>query len=87
MTAADPHDHATRAASFSHGADVYAVARPSYPDAAVDFLVPPGAQRVLDLAAGTGKLTASLVARGLDVVAVEPSEPMLERLTETLPGV
>ncbi|WP_425956523.1 class I SAM-dependent methyltransferase [Xylanimonas sp. McL0601] len=87
MTAPDPHDHATRAASFSQGADVYAAVRPSYPDVAVDFLLPAGARRVLDLAAGTGKLTAALVARGLDVVAVEPSEPMLERLISALPGV
>jgi SAM-dependent methyltransferase len=81
------HDHATRAASFSRGADVYDATRPGYPDAAVEFLVPTGARRVLDLAAGTGKLTASLVARGLDVVAVEPSAPMLGRLRATLPGV
>ncbi|GAB2476602.1 class I SAM-dependent methyltransferase [Xylanimonas ulmi] len=83
----NPHDHATRAASFSLGADLYAAVRPNYPAAAVDYLVPTGARRVLDLAAGTGKLTASLVARGLDVVAVEPSEPMLSRLTDALPGV
>lgn len=82
-----PHDHATRAASFSVGADNYAAVRPSYPDQAVDFLLPAGARRVLDLAAGTGKLTASLVARNLDVVAVEPSTPMLARLQATLPGV
>jgi SAM-dependent methyltransferase len=82
-----PHDHATRAASFSAGAENYAAVRPSYPDEAVDFLLPAGARRVLDLAAGTGKLTASLVARDLDVVAVEPSVPMLAQLHAALPGV
>ncbi|QAY68664.1 class I SAM-dependent methyltransferase [Xylanimonas protaetiae] len=87
MSLPDPHDHATRAASFSTGASSYAAVRPSYPDAAVDFLVPAGTRRVLDLAAGTGKLTASLVARDLDVVAVEPSAPMLAQLEAALPGV
>ncbi|KFD43326.1 hypothetical protein IU11_12480 [Cellulosimicrobium sp. MM] len=72
----DPGSRADRAASFEHGAAQYASTRPSYPDAAVDWLVPDGAHRVLDLAAGTGKLTERLVARGLDVVAVEPSDAM-----------
>ncbi|MGW6266034.1 class I SAM-dependent methyltransferase [Cellulosimicrobium funkei] len=82
----DPGSRADRAASFEHGAAQYASTRPSYPDAAVDWLVPDGAHRVLDLAAGTGKLTERLVARGLDVVAVEPSDAMRDRLAETVPG-
>jgi 16S rRNA A1518/A1519 N6-dimethyltransferase RsmA/KsgA/DIM1 with predicted DNA glycosylase/AP lyase activity len=41
---------------------------------------------VLDLAAGTGTLTRSLVARGLDVVAVEPLPGMRERLAAEAPG-
>src|SRR5919107_6440384 len=60
-------------------ADVAAVddrGRPEYPPAAVERIVAelgaePGA-RVLDLGAGTGKLTRPLLAAGLDVVAVEP---------------
>ncbi|KQP97646.1 MULTISPECIES: class I SAM-dependent methyltransferase [unclassified Rathayibacter] len=43
--------------------------------------------RVVDLGAGTGKFTASLVARGLDVTAVEPDRKMLARLSENLPTV
>jgi SAM-dependent methyltransferase len=43
--------------------------------------------RAVDLGAGTGKFTASLVARGLDVTAVEPDTAMLERLTAQLPSV
>ncbi len=82
-----PHDHATRAASFDSGADTYAAVRPTYPDQAVDFLVPRGALRVLDLGAGTGTFTVSLVARGLDVVAVDPSTAMLKQLTAALPTV
>lgn len=51
----------------------YERSRPGYPAEAVDALVKalPG-RDVIDLAAGTGKLTRDLLARGLDVVAVEP---------------
>ena len=66
----------TRAGSFGAAADVYDRARPSYPADAVRWALPLGAQRVLDLGAGTGKLTAVLLDLGLDVVAVEPSEQM-----------
>jgi SAM-dependent methyltransferase len=40
---------------------------------------------VLDLGAGTGKLTTRLVERGLDVVAVDPIPDMLELLSASLP--
>ena len=43
--------------------------------------------RVLDLAAGTGKLTRQLLARDLDVVAVEPGGEMRAVLERELPGV
>jgi ubiquinone/menaquinone biosynthesis C-methylase UbiE len=74
------------AASFDRAADVYERARPEYPAEAVDWLVPTGARTVLDLGAGTGKLTRALVARGLEVIAVDPSPKMLEQLTASLPG-
>jgi len=82
----DQH-RADRAASFERGAAVYAATRPSYPDDAVAWCVPAGARDALDLAAGTGKLTASLVARGLAVVAVEPSDAMRGELVAALPDV
>jgi SAM-dependent methyltransferase len=65
--------HPAAAAGFGRGAAAYERGRPGYPDAAVDRLVAavPG-RRIVDLAAGTGKLTRALVARGCDVVAVEP---------------
>lgn len=66
----------TRRMSFGSAADFYAVGRPSYPPAAIDWILPPAPRRVLDLAAGTGRLTERLVERGLDVVAVEPSDEM-----------
>jgi len=77
----------TRAASFGAAADAYERARPSYPEAAIDWILPRGARRVLDLGAGTGKLTRHIHARGLDVVAVEPSEGMRAQLSRGLPDV
>jgi SAM-dependent methyltransferase len=74
-----------RARSFGAAVEAYERARPGYPDAAVDWLLPAGARTVLDLGAGTGKLTRSLVARGLDVVALEPLTEMRETLAATVP--
>ena len=62
-------------------------AGPSYPPAAIDWLLPEHATRVLDLGAGTGKLTRQLRERGLDVIAVEPSAGMREQLRRAVPGV
>ena len=83
----DPDRHAQHAAAFTQHADEYAAVRPGYPEAAVALLVPSDAHAVLDLAAGTGKLTATLVARGLHVVAVEPAEGMRRELVARLPQV
>lgn len=81
---------ARAAAGFAEGGR-YDRARPGYPAEAVDALVAaldvrPGAP-IVDLAAGTGKFTRELVARGLDVVAVEPVAGMRETLVGALPGV
>lgn len=65
-----------RALSFGAAADAYAVARPTYPVEAVEFVLPAGARRVLDLGAGTGKLTSVLLDLGLEVVSVEPDDAM-----------
>ncbi len=54
--------------SFGAQAAAYERGRPSYPPEAIDWLLPPNARDVLDLGAGTGKLTTRLVERGLDVV-------------------
>jgi SAM-dependent methyltransferase len=75
----------TRSLSFGAEAAAYERGRPSYPPEAIDWLLPRGARDVLDLGAGTGKLTTRLVERGLSVVAVDPIPEMLEVLSNSLP--
>lgn len=82
---------AAAARRFGDVAACYERGRPDYADEAVDDLVDraglcPGAQ-VFDLGAGTGKLTRQLVARGLGVVAVEPSPGMRAQLRAAAPGI
>jgi SAM-dependent methyltransferase len=77
---------ARQAASFDNAAEVYEKARPEYPAEAVDWLIPDGAQVVLDLGAGTGKFTKALAARGLEVIAVDPAPKMLEQLSASIPS-
>ncbi len=74
-----------RSLSFGAEAAAYERGRPSYPPEVIDWLLPPDAVDVLDLGAGTGKLTTRLVERGLDVVAVDPIPEMLELLSNSLP--
>ena len=58
----------------------YAMHRPSYPDVAVEWALRPVRRRkmvrVLDLAAGTGRLTEALQRANVDVIAVEPDPQM-----------
>jgi SAM-dependent methyltransferase len=94
----EPHDASVHpsAKAFGDAAEIYDRVRPGYPPEAIDWLtrvldLGPG-RIVLDLAAGTGKLTVPLLATGAPVVAVEPSEGMLAVLrrvapeAESLPG-
>jgi ubiquinone/menaquinone biosynthesis C-methylase UbiE len=72
--------HRIAAKGFSEGAAAYERGRPGYPKAAIDWLderlgLGSGAE-VVDLAAGTGKLSGALRAAGAEVVAVEPLERM-----------
>jgi SAM-dependent methyltransferase len=75
-----------RATSFGAVAEEYDRWRPSYPTSALDWLAPAAPARVADVGAGTGKLTQLLLARGLDVDAVEPDERMLAVLGRNNPG-
>ncbi|HEY6416646.1 MAG TPA: class I SAM-dependent methyltransferase [Acidimicrobiales bacterium] len=82
---------APQAARFGDVADRYERARPLYPESALSELAArcgmgPGTA-VLDLGAGTGKLSRQLVAVGADVVAVEPAAGMRRRLESEVPGV
>ena len=81
-----------RARSFGSVAGGYSAVRPGYPDDVVAFALggaegPSRRLRVLDLAAGTGLLTAPIAAAGHDVVAVEPAAGMLAELASHLPSV
>ena len=77
--------------SFELVADVYERARPEYPPEAVAWLAEnlglAAGRTVLDLGAGTGKLTRALVPTGARVIAVEPGERMLAELRRAVPGV
>ena len=76
--------------SFDQVAELYERARPTYPEGAVDWLV--GRLRIgprstlLDLGAGTGKLTRALVPRAARVIAVEPGPEMLAQLRRAAPA-
>jgi SAM-dependent methyltransferase len=84
----EPGERLRHASSFGVVAGAYAEHRPDYARAAVRWALEPAAGlRVLDLGAGTGKLTATLVAVGADVTAVEPDPAMLTELRRALPDV
>ena len=73
---------------FASVADAYERGRPEYPPAVVEALITelgisPGAP-VLDLAAGTGKLSRALLAAGLDVTAVEPQDSLRRVLSASI---
>jgi SAM-dependent methyltransferase len=90
-----------RGASFGAVAGEYDEHRPEYPEAAVRWCLAPALEsgasepsgadvsglRVLDLGAGTGKLTGVLARLGPEVTAVEPDQQMLTELRRQLPGI
>lgn len=83
--------HEVAEQGFGAEAATYDRARPSYPPEAAAWLISalgigPGRQ-VVDLAAGTGKLTALLADAGADLVAVEPVAGMRALLRQRLPGI
>jgi SAM-dependent methyltransferase len=84
----DRDDRLLLSSSFGTAAVAYADHRPDYAQAAVGWALQfaPG-PRVLDLGAGTGKLTGSLLAIGAEAIAVEPDPAMLNQLRQALPTV
>ncbi|MFB7213886.1 class I SAM-dependent methyltransferase [Streptomyces sp. NPDC056255] len=84
----DRDEQLLHASSFGAAAVAYAEHRPDYVQDAVGWALEPApGPRVLDLGAGTGKLTATLAATGAEVVAVEPDPAMLAELRRSLPAV
>jgi SAM-dependent methyltransferase len=77
--------------AFELVADVYERARPEYPAEAVAWVAEQldlrAGRTVLDLGAGTGKLTRTLVDTGATVIAVEPGAAMLRQLEVAVPGI
>lgn len=79
---------------FGEVADLYDQHRPAYPVRLIDDLADlaelDGSQAVLEVGAGTGKATLMFAARGIPVVAVEPSVEMAaiaRRNCSAYPGV
>jgi SAM-dependent methyltransferase len=91
VTRADVHPSAAQGFGASAAVEAYERGRPTYPAEAVAYLierlaVAPGSV-LIDLAAGTGKLTRLLVPTGAELIAVEPVAAMRARLIEILPQV
>ena len=101
MNVVDVDEWKRRGASFGAVAGEYDEHRPEYPEAAVRWCLAPALEsgasepsgadvsglRVLDLGAGTGKLTGVLARLGAEVTAVEPDQQMLTELGRQLPGI
>lgn len=75
------------ARSFGAAADAYERGRPGYPSAVAEWLAPDPVTLAVDVGAGTGKFTRTLLPRAAEVMAVDPDAAMRARLTDVLPGV
>lgn len=81
----DPASDA-RATSFGLQAGAYDRGRPEYPAEAVAWLLG-DSREVIDVGAGTGKLTRAIAAAGRSVTAVDPDATMLATLTKNSAGI
>ncbi len=81
MSTADP-----RALSFGDAAASYQRGRPDYPTELVEWLVG-DARQIVDVGAGTGKLTGVMLGLGHELTAVDPDPRMLDALSEKYPQV
>src|ERR1700679_130892 len=76
-----------RAMSFGAIAEDYDGLRPQASQQAVDWLVPSNCEVAVDVGAGTGLFTRTLVGKAARVIAVEPDARMRKVLTDRSPGV
>jgi SAM-dependent methyltransferase len=88
---AEAEERLRHGSPFGAAAAAYAQHRPDYAEAAVRWALEPvwarRPVRVVDLGAGTGKLTATLARLGTEVTAVEPDQHMLAELRRAMPSV
>ncbi len=88
---AEAEERLRHGSSFGGAAAAYAEHRPGYAEAAVRWALEPvwdrRPVRVVDIGAGTGKLTTTLVRLGAEVTAVEPDPQMLAELKRAMPEV
>ncbi len=82
--------HDAARTGFERQAEAYERGRPDYPPAAIDWLssklqLRPG-RLVVDVGAGTGKLTRALLRSGAEAVAVEPVAAMRQVLARETPA-
>lgn len=86
-----PPIHEQASIGFQRAADAYERGRPEYPAAAVEHLLKTlditASAQLVELGAGTGKFTRTLVPTGAAIIAIEPVEAMRLKLSELLPGV
>lgn len=79
------------ARGFDKGAEAYERGRPEYPAAAIGYLTEhlrlTAGATVVDLGAGTGKLSRLLGAAGARVIGIEPVEGMRRKFAEVLPAI
>lgn len=78
---------ADRATSFGQQAGAYDRGRPEYPAEAVAWLLDGVGNDVVDVGAGTGKLTRAVQATGRHVIAVDPDAAMLATLAGRSPSI
>ena len=83
--------HAAAAKGFNRGGDAYERGRPDYPHSAIKYLLEvlklEGDTQVVDLGAGSGKLTRILAQSDPGLVAIEPVDGMIQKFKSFLPDI